>query len=319
MLDKIGVYAFAWGRRPPTADSLRDLACHAERVGVDSIHMPWHYTLSQHSFNWGNSYILDPLVVIPHLAAATSRIRLGIDPWVPTVIHPFAWAQYLSSLDAVSGGRTISGARTAWWKDDITIGRSTEEWSEPGYDEALEIVTKLWRGEALSGEESTIWDVAGLRLEPAPARPLPLWIDAPDDKAIGRAARWGTALRPLFATEERLRHLRQRLDDAANLYGRTVQLATSTILAITTTDDAATWIAENVSGPMEQRLNGRDIGDTAVVGSPEQCADHIGRIFASGVDYLLLDTQFHGWQTEEYSMNQIDRLAELVVPRLETH
>lgn len=316
VLEHIGIYGFCWGKVPPTAASLTAYVTHAESCGIDSVHFPWHFTLSPESFDWGNRTLLDPLVVLPLLAGRTSRIRFALDPWVPSVMHPFVWAQFLSSLSAMTGGRVMSGTRTAWWPDDISVGQSSSELSQPGYEQALEVVTKLWRGEVLDGSESTIWQVAGLALDPVPVRPLPLWIDGKDDVAIRRAARWGDALRPLFATPDELRELRKRLTEAADAAGRPVGLVTSTVLAVLDPEDSPAWIKENVTEPLERRVRERDIQSALIVGTPDQCAERLQALFDAGVEYLLLDTQFHGWQTEAFSADQVSRLVEGVLPHV---
>lgn len=316
LLDRLGIYGFAWGKEPPSSEAFAALVAHAERAGVDSVHMPWHFTLSPKSFDWGNGRLLDPFVLLPFAAARTQRIRLGIDPWVPSVLHPFMWAQYLASLDAVAPGRVLSGVRAAWWRDDIVVGLSDESRNETGYDEGLEIVTRLWRGERLTGAESSTWDVAGLALDPVPAKPLPLWINGYEDAAIRRAARWGTTLRPLFLTADGACALRPKLDAAVAEHGRPVELATSTIMVVLDRDDRPEWVREHVHEPLARRLNGRPVEDAVIIGEPGKCAERLAQLFAAGVDYVLLDTQFHGWQTTGFSTEQIDRIAQGVAPLL---
>lgn len=316
VLERIGIYGFCWGQVPPTAASLTTYVKHAEACGIDSIHFPWHFTLSAKSFDWGNSTLLDPFVMLPLLAGRTSKIRFALDPWVPSVMHPFVWAQYLSSLSAATDGRVMSGTRTAWWADDMSVGQISEDLTEQGYEESLEVVTKLWRGETLDGSESTIWQVAGLSLDPAPKHPLPLWVDGKDDVAIRRAARWGDALRPLFSTAENLREIRQRLTEAADATGRTVGLVTSTVLIVLDPEDSPEWIRENVTGPLDRRVRGRDIRAGIIVGTPDECAERVQELFDAGVEYLLLDTQFHGWQTEAFARDQVSRLIDGVLPQV---
>ena len=314
LLDHLGIYAFPWGDEPPTAERLAALVTHAERAGVDSVHMPWHFTLSPKSFTWGNTQLLDPFVALPFLAGRTERIKLALDPWVVSVLHPFLWAQFLASLDAVAPGRVLSGVRAAWWEDDIRIGLSSEAANETGYDQGLEVVTKLWRGERLTGEEATLWDVAGLALDPPPARPLPLWINGYEDAAIGRAARYGDALRPLFVTPDAARELRAKLDDAAAEAGRDVMLATSTILIVLDAGDDPAWVRDHVQAPLDRRLKGRDVLDGVIIGEPEECAERLAALIDAGVEYVLVDTQFHGYETTAFSIEQIDRIAEAVAP-----
>ncbi len=50
----------------------------------------------------------------------------------------------------------------------------------------------------------------------------------------------------------------------------------------------------------------------------EQCAEQLAEFVRSGVDYFLLDMQFHGWESESYSREQIDRLTQRVAPLVKT-
>lgn len=314
--DRVGIYGFCWGKTPPTADTLTRYVQHAESCGIDSVHFPWHFTLSPKSFPWGNQAVLDPFVMLPLLLGRTSAIKIALDPWVPTVIHPFFWAQFLSTMSVASGGRVMSGARTAWWTDDITVGMSSPDWTETGYEQALDVVTKLWGGATLDGSESDIWKVEGLRLEPAPAEPISLWIDGGDDFAVSRAARFGTAVRPLFATPEKLAALRTKIDEAAAQTGRAVGLVTSTMCIVVDEEDDAEWVRVNVTEPTERRTHGRNITDAVIIGTRDECAERLQALFDAGADYLLLDTQFHGWQTESFSADQVSRLTEDVLPKV---
>jgi alkanesulfonate monooxygenase SsuD/methylene tetrahydromethanopterin reductase-like flavin-dependent oxidoreductase (luciferase family) len=54
-----------------------------------------------------------------------------------------------------------------------------------------------------------------------------------------------------------------------------------------------------------------------VYGSPEQCAEIVSNLFEAGADYLIFETNFHGWETEEFGKEQMDRFVRDVVPLLE--
>src|SRR5690606_18961960 len=153
-----------------------------------------------------------------------------------------------------------------------------------------------WAGRTLDPEATPRWDLGDLKLDPAPETPIPLWINGRAPEDIRRAARWWSALRPLFANVDEVRQLREDLSAASSAHGRTVDLADSTICAVILPGDSPSWVAENVTAPLEQRLHGREVGDSLIIGSPQECADKISALAAAGIDYFLFDTQFHGWQ-----------------------
>jgi len=314
-LDRLGVFLFPWGAEPPTAESIVELARRAEALGFESVHIPWHHTMPPGPN--GNRFILDPLVVLPMMVAATSRIRIGLSSAVLPSHHPYVWAQYLSSLDVASGGRVIAGAAIGWWDEDLKIGGARKSERGARTDDALEIITSLWEGRPIAAP-GRFWDAAELALDPTPAqRPMPLWVGG-GPVAIERAARWGSALMPLdmrpgYARDE----LRPSLDAAAARHGRSVGL-TMMNYSIVSDDDA--WIAREIVPRLEKAMShmsgeaDRGPRDTMILGTPEDCAAQIQAFFDAGVDYIVLNAQFHGAETEAFGVAQWERFAAEVAP-----
>ena len=315
-LDRIGVYVFPWGKRPPTLESVVRLTRHMERLGLDSVQMPWHFTLPAARFDWGNRYLLDPLVVLPAMVAGTTRIRIGLNSGLLPVVHPFFWAQYLASLDAISGGRTIAGLALGWWEEDFKVGRAELRERGKRSDEALEIVTRLWRGEPIEAA-GTFWDARGLRIDPRPSPGMPLWIGG-GARSIERAARYAEGLNPLHPSLEEIRTvLRPGLDAAAERYRRPrPTLAIFNYCAVIEGSDSPRWVREELMPTLRARLHGQEPDDSIVWGSAEQCAERLGKLFDAGADYVLFDGNLHGWLPEEFSEEQMTRFVERVVPLL---
>ncbi len=150
------------GASGPTVESVVRLTRHMERLGLDSVQMPWHFTLPPARFGWGNRYLLDPLVVLPAMVAATTRIRIGLNSGLVPILHPFVWAQYLASLDTMSGGRTVAGLALGWWEEDFAVGGAKLSERGKRTDEGLEIICQLWRGEPIE-TAGRFWDAPGYR------------------------------------------------------------------------------------------------------------------------------------------------------------
>ncbi|MFV0462016.1 MAG: LLM class flavin-dependent oxidoreductase [Nostocoides sp.] len=314
VLDHIGVYAFAWGAQPPAIGDAIKVAIIADDLGFDSVHVPWHFTLSEKSFSWGNRRTIDPLVLLPTWIAHTQRVKVALDPWPPSLMHPYFWAQFLSSLHYMSGGRTMTGVREAWWEEDYLVAQADRVGAEERFDRCLEIVTRLWAGETLNGSDIPEWELGDIALDPGPGAPIPLWINGRAEEDIRRAARWGDTLRPLFANVDEIRPLRDQLSAASAAFNRHVSLADSTICTVILPTDSSSWVDSQVHAALERRLHGREVGDSLIIGSPQQCAERLSALAEAGIDYFLLDTQFHGWQTPEFSAEQLRRFVEHVVP-----
>jgi alkanesulfonate monooxygenase SsuD/methylene tetrahydromethanopterin reductase-like flavin-dependent oxidoreductase (luciferase family) len=315
-LSRIGVYVFPWGKRPPTVESVVRLTRHMEALGLDSVQMPWHFTLPPDRFNWGNRFLLDPLVVLPAMVAATSRIRIGLNSGLLPLVHPFFWAQYLASLDVMSGGRTIAGLALGWWEEDFRVGGAPLKERGKRSDEALDIVTRLWRGQPIE-TAGTFWDARGLAMDPRPSPRMPLWIGG-GEKSIERAARYAEGLNPLNPSLEEIRTvLRPGLDAAAERHGRPrPTLAIFNYCVVIEPSDSPSWVREELIPTLRARLHGKEPDDSIVWGTPEQCAERLGKLFSAGADYILFDGNLHGWLPEEFSEEQMSRFVERVVPLL---
>jgi alkanesulfonate monooxygenase SsuD/methylene tetrahydromethanopterin reductase-like flavin-dependent oxidoreductase (luciferase family) len=315
-LSRIGVYVFPWGKRPPTVESVVRLTRHMEALGLDSVQMPWHFTLPPDRFDWGNRFLLDPLVVLPAMVAATNRVRISLNSGLLPVLHPFFWAQYLASLDVMSGGRTIAGMALGWWEEDFRVGGAVVRERGKRSDEALEIVTRLWRGQPIE-TAGRFWDARGLALDPRPSPRMPLWIGG-GAKSIERAARYAEGLNPLHPSLEEIRTvLRPGLDAAAERHGRQrLTLAVFNYCVVIEPSDSPSWVREELMPTLRARMHGNEPDDSIVWGSPEQCAERLKKLFAAGADYILFDGNLHGWLPEEFSEEQMSRFVERVVPLL---
>jgi len=113
---KVGIPLFRLRNEHMAAVSRR-----AEQLGFESVWVPEHLVFptefkSRYPYSADgvppitpDSPHLDPLVVLTHLAAATSRIRLGTMVASPNFRHPVTLAKEAMTLDHVSAGRFTLG------------------------------------------------------------------------------------------------------------------------------------------------------------------------------------------------------------------
>ena len=136
--------------------------CQGEELGY---HAAW---LAEHHFSRygiGSS----SLVLMGHLAAVTSRIRLGTAVLVPPLQNPIRLAEDAASVDALSGGRL-----------DVGLGRGTAGYEYKGFDvdreesqgrfqEGLKVMTGLWTTPDFS-HEGEYYRVNRANLTPPPVQ-----------------------------------------------------------------------------------------------------------------------------------------------------
>lgn len=157
------------------------LAVAAEEAGFDSFWVTEHHGLP-------DGYLPSPLTLLAALAPVTKRIDLGTGVLLAPLHHPLRIAEDAAVVDLLSGGRLILG---------LGIGYAAHEYRSFGVDPAtrgtrLEALVRAlraaWTGEPFSSPELGLDDV---RVTPAPAHPVPVWLGGYAAPAVRRAGQIG--------------------------------------------------------------------------------------------------------------------------------
>ena len=175
-----------------TPRNLTEFARRAERLGYRSL---WTFQrlLAPTSAPLAPVYrsVLDPLVSLGYLAAATSSIRLG----VAVVNHPFAspllLAKQAATVDVLSGGRLDLGIGNGWLPEEFTGSGATLAGRGARAEEYVAALRALWSGDM--GYHGTFYDIPPGRQDPPPAqRPgPPILLGGMSERAMERAGRIG--------------------------------------------------------------------------------------------------------------------------------
>jgi probable F420-dependent oxidoreductase len=169
------------------------MARHAEELGYDSLWAGEHVVVPSPrvapSPMEPDEPILDPLVLLAHLAAHTSQVRLGTGVIVLPQRNPLVLAKQLASLDVVSGGRLVVGLGAGYLQPELSaIGVPMAERGSRT-DEYLAAMRALWTSDAPSFSGTHV-RFAGVDAHPRPVqRPLPVVIGGRTAAAHRRAAR----------------------------------------------------------------------------------------------------------------------------------
>jgi probable F420-dependent oxidoreductase len=133
-------------------DQLIAVARHAEDCGFESFYLPEHIVLYPGAM-LGPAAIppampfADPLECLSFVAAATTRIQLGVAVLLLPYHHPVVLAKRLATIDVLSKGRmrlltvglgTLPGEAAAAGVDFATRGRRANE--------AIDVLRLLWAG-----------------------------------------------------------------------------------------------------------------------------------------------------------------------------
>lgn len=219
-----------------SADTLLALARRAELLGFDSIWVADHLVVpveaaSVYPYDGrdtpaparldGLVEFYEPLTTLAFLAAATTRVRLGVSVYVVPYRNPVVTAKLVATLDALSGGRVIFGAGVGWLREEFTAVGADARRRGRVTDEYLEICRRLWRDEVAQ------FDGAHYRLPPVRSGPKPrqrpwppIWIGGNSDAALQRAVAGGDGWHLIDQPPDAIAASARRLEAALRDAGR---------------------------------------------------------------------------------------------------
>ncbi|GAC1329945.1 MAG: TIGR03619 family F420-dependent LLM class oxidoreductase [Chloroflexota bacterium] len=136
------------------------------------------------------AYVYEPLVVLAHVAALTSRIRLGTSVIVLPMRSPFVVAKQVATLDQLSGGRMILGIGVGSFGDEYVNVHADFSTRGARVDESIRLFRHLWSGRHEPFEGRFFGFTDGV-FEPLPVQGerLPLLIGGRSEAALKRVGR----------------------------------------------------------------------------------------------------------------------------------
>ena len=186
-------------------DNLVEYARVAEESGVDAISLTDHPAPSQKWLNGGGHETYDPFVGLGFCAAVTSRIDLMTNLTVVPYRNPLLMARSMTSVDVLSGGRTIFTLGTGYLRSEFAaLGVDFDE-RNALFDEAIEVLQGIWSTDDFS-YEGRHFKAIGQIIKPRPvSKPYPrLWLGGNAKIVLDRVARWGNGWAPLLGGGETL-------------------------------------------------------------------------------------------------------------------
>jgi alkanesulfonate monooxygenase SsuD/methylene tetrahydromethanopterin reductase-like flavin-dependent oxidoreductase (luciferase family) len=144
-----------------------ELIAFAESLGFD---VAW---LAELHFGGAFSLLANPLMMVPVIAARTTRIRIGTAVSLLPLQHPLSCAEQAATADVLSGGRLEFGVGRGSIPSQFHGFRIPVAENRARFDEALEIIRRAWTEERFS-YRGRFWEVEELAVVPRPLqRPHP--------------------------------------------------------------------------------------------------------------------------------------------------
>ncbi len=288
------------------------LAQRAETLGFDAVWVSDHIAYPATFAERFGTAVYEAVTTLTWVGAVTERIRLGTAVLIAPYRNPLLLAKQLSTLDDLSGGRTIVGVGAGWMEEEFAaLGTS---FTERGAitDEHLQVLRTLWRDEhpTHAGER---YQFPPLCADPRPAQQPapPLWIGGNSGPALRRAARLGEGWLPIWHaptgrgfSPSQLRVEIERLAELTEGAGRLVTQRIGGLMPLALSDEAT---APEPLAPL--------------VGRPDQVAETLVTFRDAGLQHVIL-SPFYGVDPERLpeDLDAVDRLLERfmneVVPAL---
>ncbi|MDV3277267.1 MAG: LLM class F420-dependent oxidoreductase [Nitrososphaerales archaeon] len=141
--------------------------------------------------------VLEPLVTISFVAAATRRLKVGTSILVLPQRNPILVAKQAATIDAFSGGRLILGFGAGWAEKEFGFLGADFKRRGRMMDESVRLIKKLWSDDMVSFE-GEFFHVKDALFLPKPAHGnVPIWIAGNSRSAIERAIRLGDGWHPV--------------------------------------------------------------------------------------------------------------------------
>jgi probable F420-dependent oxidoreductase len=302
---KIGLMipgSFASTMPPPSA--FDEFFRGAEELGFDAL---WTIDRIFHELN-----ILDPLTLLTHAAAVTSRVRLGTAVLLFAFRNPVLVAKTAATLDYLSGGRLTLG---------VSLGGRDYEFASQGVPikqrvsrlrENLSVMRKLWTEQHVT-VHGRYYHLEQVNMEPKPVQKpsIPILMGGSVDAVLKRSAEeadgWIAGSR---GTAETFRQAWQKVEAYARAVGKDpATLESGKLLYIDVGEDRA-QCRENLRAFTHAYYGPQyDVDTTGIFGSPKECAAKIQDFIDAGAKNIVL-------APIGLDVGQLRRLAREVVPLL---
>ena len=226
-----------------------ELAQRGEAAGFESVWIPEHLVVpvastgspkhgEEHPPVPSNIPILDPMATLAHLAARTSRIKLGTQVYNIGLRHPFVTARGAATVDVLSDGRLLLGIGASWLRAEWEATGLDFDTRGPRVDETIEICRALWSEEEVE-HHGRFFDFGPTAFEPKPVQqPIPLHMGGDGPAALRRAATVGAGWIPMNHSLEQLPASISRLRELTDAQGR------SDVVEVTVTGHSVTAIGD---------------------------------------------------------------------------
>ena len=197
---KFGVCIPHYGR-PIDVGGLTDMAVRAEEMGFDSVWVTDHIIVP-HVIPGRTDIVyrhdmLEPLSLLTHLGAVTSRVNIGTSVVILPYRNPIILGKAIATADVLSRGRVIFGAAVGWMEGEFLALNAPFADRGKVSDEYLSLLKELWTNPTPSFQ-GDYFQISDLTFSPMPVQKPhpPIWIGGRSRRGVRRAVKYGDFWHP---------------------------------------------------------------------------------------------------------------------------
>jgi probable F420-dependent oxidoreductase len=301
---------FAPDPEPLEPAEILEYAGRAEALGFDSL-WAWDHILlgSRRPFAF-----LESLSILTALAATTTRVSLGTGVLVLPLRNPVVLAKVTSTIDRISDGRLVLGVAAGWYEREFeAVGVPFAKRGEIFVRNA-ETLIRFWTEDRVDGsQDGMVFKGAVMVPRPLQQPRPPLLFGGYVDRVLRRLATMSDGWLTYFYTPESFSRAWLRILGFAEEAGRDPSLFVNTAQLPICVDDSFEKADARVRGFIERYFDvapwSESTPDSAIRGTPEQCAEQIHAHVEAGVQHVVL-------VPVDYEISQMEVIASDVVPKV---
>jgi probable F420-dependent oxidoreductase len=291
---------------PTDMEHIRRFAIGAETLGYDSLWLQERII--------GDFTMLEPVTLLSYVAGITTKLKLGTSVILLPLRNPVQLAKAYSSLDVMSGGRTVLGVGLGGGhlgSHEDVFGYSREG-RVTRFTEAVQIIKLLWT-EPKASFQGRYWNFQEISMEPKPLQKphLPIIFGGHHENALRRAAKFangwmgaGSSSSASFIREAA--RIRSFLDEAQR-DPASFHFAKRVYLAV---DKDKARGEKRIREWFARRYKNADLGPkVSIWGSSAECAEKIKEIVHAGAQHIVFNPMFD-------EMEHLEICAKEIMPHL---
>lgn len=292
----------------PSFQRLVSYAKRAEDLGFSSLWVWDHLFLgARRAFPFFES-----LTTLTALSTCTTSVTLGTGVLVLPVRDPVLLAKTTGTLQAISGGRLSLGMAAGWYEREFEATGVPFRGRGRIFERNLEVLRRLWSEDMVTG----VWDdlnLRSVRMLPRPVPPPQVLIGGYVDRVLRRVATKSEGWLTYFYTAESFGRAWSKIRSFAAEAGLDPDalrnVAQLPFCVSESYESADRSVREFVGEYFDVAEWSESTPESAIRGTPEQCAEQLAEHIAAGSQHIVLVPY-------NYEEAQIERFVGDVLPRL---